>query len=216
MRSLIFVFQLRMGDCHMTRACKSQKRVRNQKATECGEPSPRMLRSVALWRTSPKTRMWVVCPSGTSQWHHMPVNILSLRQDGRHLPDDIFTWPFLNENVYISIKISLKFVLIGPINNIPSKVQIMAWRLPGTKPLTEPMMVSLLAHICVTRLQWVKTSRITSHSTVCWTAILFRLNNENIKLHISGPLWGDSPHKGPVILKALSCHDVSIALVNMS
>ena len=33
---------------------------------------------------------------------------------------------FLNENVRISIKISLKFVPMGPINNILALVQIMA------------------------------------------------------------------------------------------
>ena len=54
------------------------------------------------------------------------------------------------------IKISLKFVPNAPINNIPSLVQIMAWRRPGHKPLSEPIMVSLLTHICVTRAQWVK------------------------------------------------------------
>ena len=32
----------------------------------------------------------------------------------------------------------------------------MAWRRTGDKPLSEPMMVSLLTHICVTRPQWVK------------------------------------------------------------
>ena len=32
----------------------------------------------------------------------------------------------------------------------------MACRLVGAKPLSEPMMVSLLTHICVTRPQWVK------------------------------------------------------------
>ena len=31
----------------------------------------------------------------------------------------------------------------------------MAWRRPGDKPLSEPMMVSVLTHICVTRSQWV-------------------------------------------------------------
>ena len=31
----------------------------------------------------------------------------------------------------------------------------MAWRRPGDKPLSEPMMVSLPTHICVTRPQWV-------------------------------------------------------------
>ena len=44
----------------------------------------------------------------------------------------------------------------GPINNIPALVQIMAWRQLGDKPLSEPMMVLLLTHICVTRPQWVK------------------------------------------------------------
>ena len=31
----------------------------------------------------------------------------------------------------------------------------MAWRRPGDKPLSEPMMIILLTHICVTRPQWV-------------------------------------------------------------
>ena len=62
---------------------------------------------------------------------------------------------FFNENVRIAIKISLKFVPKGPINNNPALVQIMAWRRPGDKPLSEPMMISLLTHICVTRPQWV-------------------------------------------------------------
>ena len=48
---------------------------------------------------------------------------------------------FWNENVRISIKISLKFVPKGPINNIPALVQKMAWCRPGDKPLSEPMMV---------------------------------------------------------------------------
>ena len=33
-------------------------------------------------------------------------------------PHDIYKWIFLNENIWISIKISLKFVLRGPINNV--------------------------------------------------------------------------------------------------
>ena len=76
---------------------------------------------------------------------------------GRHFPDDTFKRIFLNENIIISIKISLKFVPKGPINNIPALVQIMAWCRPGGKPLSEAIMVSLLTHICVTRPQWVHT-----------------------------------------------------------
>ena len=45
------------------------------------------------------------------------------------------------------IKISLKFVSKGQMNNIPSLVQIMAWRGSAAKPLSEPMMVSLPMHI---------------------------------------------------------------------
>ena len=39
------------------------------------------------------------------------------------------------------------------MDNIPALVQIMAWRRLGDKPLSEPMMVSLPTHICVTRPQ---------------------------------------------------------------
>ena len=83
------------------------------------------------------------------------VNTLGLRQNGRHFPGNIFKCIFLNENVKISIKISMQFVPKGPINYITTLVQIMAWFREGNKPLSEPMMVSLLTHICVTRPQWV-------------------------------------------------------------
>ena len=84
------------------------------------------------------------------------INTLRQRQNGRHFPDDMLKWIFLNENVWNTIKISLKFAPTSPINNIPALVQIMAWRQPGAKPLFEPMMDSLLTHIWVTRPQWVK------------------------------------------------------------
>ena len=83
------------------------------------------------------------------------VNTLRPRQNGRHFADDTFKCLFLNENIWIPIKISLKIVPKGSINNIPALVQIMAWRLPGDKPLSEPMLIILLTHICVTRPQWV-------------------------------------------------------------
>ena len=62
----------------------------------------------------------------------------------------------LNENAWILLKISLKCVPKVQINKIPALVQIMAWCQPGNKPLSEPMMVSLLMHICITQPQWVK------------------------------------------------------------
>ena len=86
-------------------------------------------------------------------------NTLRPRQNGRHFPDEIFKCIFLNENAWISIKISLKFVPDDPINNIQALVQIMVWRQQGDKPLSEPMMIRLPTHICVTRPQWVKAIR---------------------------------------------------------
>ena len=91
------------------------------------------------------------------------VNTLRPRQSGRRFRDDIFKCNFLIEDVWISIKISLKFVPTGPINNIPALVQIMAWRRLGDKPLSESMMAILLTHICVTRPRWVNRFYPT-----CW------------------------------------------------
>ena len=91
-----------------------------------------------------------------SHFYMFAFNTLRPRQNGRYLPDDIFECIFLKENVWIPIKISLKFVPKSPINNIPALAQIMAWGRPGDKPLSEPMLVRLPTHICVTRPQWVK------------------------------------------------------------
>ena len=82
-------------------------------------------------------------------------NTLRRRQNRRHFADNIFNCILLKENDWIPIEISLKWSLfprVLPINNIPALVQIMAWRRPGDKPLSEPMVVSLLTHICVTGL----------------------------------------------------------------
>ena len=95
------------------------------------------------------------------QYRDPHVNTLRPRQNGCHFADDIFKCIFLNENVWIPIKISLKFVPKGPINNIPALVQIMAWRRSGDKPLSELMMSSLPTHICVTRPQWVKDKKVS-------------------------------------------------------
>ena len=67
-------------------------------------------------------------------------NSLRLRKNGRHFLNDIFKCICVYQNIWISIKISLKFVSKGQIHNNPSLVQIMAWHRPGDKPLSEPMM----------------------------------------------------------------------------
>ena len=91
----------------------------------------------------------------TDQCYSSSFSALRPRQNGRHFANDAFRRIFLNESVRISIDISLKFGPKGPIDNIPALVQIMAWFQQGDKPLSEPMMVTLSTHICITRSQWV-------------------------------------------------------------
>ena len=50
------------------------------------------------------------------------INSLRPRQNGRNFADDIFKCIFLTENVWIPIKISLKFVPKGLMNDIPALV----------------------------------------------------------------------------------------------
>ena len=88
-----------------------------------------------------------------------------------------FQMHFLVSKLWIPNKIPLKFVPKGPINNVPALVQIISWHRPGDKPLSEPMMVSLLMHICVTRPQWVNTEFILiPESSIEWRYCTFKLD----------------------------------------
>ena len=50
-----------------------------------------------------------------------------------------------------AIKIPLKFVPKGPVNNVPALLQIMFRQQPGDKPLNEAMVVRFPMYIFVTR-----------------------------------------------------------------
>ena len=68
----------------------------------------------------------------------------------------------------------------------------MAWRRPGDKPLSEPMMVNLPTHICVTRPQWVKMGNHNAwwrHQMETYSALLALC--EGIRRSAV-----NSPHKG--------------------
>ena len=96
-----------------------------------------------------------ICCAEISDFIHQPGNTrhcyhTEAEANGRHFTDDICKSIFLNKNMWISLKISLKFVPKVRINNIPALVQIMAWHRPGGKPLSELMMVNSLTHICLT------------------------------------------------------------------
>ena len=121
------------------------------------------------------------------------LNTLRPRQNGRRFTDDTFKRIFLNENVKILIKISLKFIPRGPINNITALVQIMAWRRPGDKPLSEPMMISLQTHICVTRPQWVKfvpEGRMDNKSALVQIIPWCRTDDKSLHEIILYYIWG--------------------------
>ena len=84
------------------------------------------------------------------------VNTLRPRGNYCHFADDIFKCIFVNENAWFSFKISMTFAPRVRIYSIPELVQIMVWRRPGDRPLSEPIMLSFLTYMCVTRPQWVK------------------------------------------------------------
>ena len=126
--------------------------------------------------TTRKTSKLQFCP--------FMINTLRPRQNGRHFPDDICEHIFLNEIIGIAIQILLRFVPKGPIINIAALVQIIAWRRPGDKPLSEPMMASLQTHICVIGLK-------EQHN---WQT----------------PYASNMPQKGPVILKVFPHHDIIV------
>ena len=98
------------------------------------------------------------------------INTLRLGQNARHFTDDIFKYIFLHENALMVLKFSLKIIPKVRINNIPALVQIMAWRRTGDKPLSEPMMVRFLKHLCVTWPQWVKAC-YCHYLIPCWLSI---------------------------------------------
>ena len=129
------------------------------------------------------------------------------RQNGRHFPDNIFKCIFLNANLWISINISLNFVPKGQIDNTLALVQIMAWHRPGDKPLSEPMTVSFLIHIGISRPQWVNASLsfIISHCTL--THYPLRLLFQMCKFQTQpGDRYHEYPSKQCPTIKASESH----------
>ena len=85
---------------------------------------------------------------------------------------DIFQTTFLKALYWMKMyKFRLRFhgsLFLG----VPALVQIITWRRAGDRPLSEPMMICLLTHICVTRPQWVKDCDVLQ--------LLSSFNNTNI------------------------------------
>ena len=97
---------------------------------------------------------WLLpCPAWWISWKQSIYlfNTLRPRQNGRRFPDDIFKCIFFNENYEFRLKFHCSLFLGAQL----TMVQVIAWYRPRDKPLSEPMIISLPAHICVTRPQWV-------------------------------------------------------------
>ena len=78
----------------------------------------------------------VVCEMASLLSRPQCVNTMRPRQNGRHFTDNLFKCIFMNEKVNWSLFLRLKLTIFH--------------RWPGDKPLSEPMMVRLPRHICIT------------------------------------------------------------------
>ena len=74
------------------------------------------------------------------QEHNTIINSFPPGQNGCYFTDNIFRCIFVNEKFCILIWISLKYVPKGTIDNESILAQVMAWRWPGDKPWSEPML----------------------------------------------------------------------------
>ena len=137
-------------------------------------------------------------------------HLLRLTHWGRDKMDAIsqtFSSAFFNENIWIPIKMSLKFVPKGSIYKIPASDQIMAWRRPGDKPLSEPMMINLPPHICVTQPQWVKLLRQTPWSTHLGLKRIYEL--------VEWVIISSNDYMVPIWRQALFCTNVDSSSVGL-
>ena len=79
----------------------------------------------------------------------------------------------------------------------------MAWRHPGDKPLSEPMMISLLMHICVTLPQWLKAEW---HIYASWLSMpLVKMHNTSYNA-LAFFCWLWSAYKDTCIISIISEH----------
>ena len=119
------------------------------------------------------------------QW----VNTLRQRTNGRHFADNIFKCIFINENVRILLKISLKFVPKVPINNIPALFSwwlgadqatshylnqwwLVYWRIYASLGLNELTHWGRVTHICVCKLTTIDSDNGLSpgrRQAIIWT-----------------------------------------------
>ena len=113
-------------------------------------------------------------------------NTLRLRQDGRHFPNDIFKCIFLNENVWISIKISL-IIIVSDNGLAPTRRQaviwtndgLVYWRIYASLGLNDLTHMPEAIHYIVEHNGGSKHNNSTIYS--CIVQDIFSLNKYNIQ-----------------------------------
>ena len=93
-----------------------------------------------MWNSGDLVTVYMHLVSGTSLYASAYYIIKHIEAETKWpaiFGDDIFKYIFLFENLWIWIKISLKFVPKDPIDNILWLVQIMVWRRTGAIPLPD-------------------------------------------------------------------------------
>ena len=95
------------------------------------------------------------------------IGLVLLTHWGRDKMATIFQTMFLNEFSWMKMYVfwlNFHWNLLARDQLTSTMVHIMAWRRPGNKPLSEPMMVNLLTDIWVTRPQWAKETLVKLES----------------------------------------------------
>ena len=117
---------------------------------------------------------------GSTFWHPSPS-----RQNSHHFADDRFKCIFMNEKWCILIRISLKFVPKGPIDNVSALVQVMAWCRAGGKPLPEPVLTQYAA---LGGEELIPTEHIFYHLSFEINSMMINCSQRLIKMRYKGCL----------------------------
>ena len=142
------------GECPSYRTCHSELHVVSLNKMLTNSPYTGYLKRRDIHLTS---LLWgdmsgIINAGWTfSTYTYLPtISALRPIQNDRIFFDKNFKCIFLEWKYTNFDKDFTEVCIMGQIKNIPALVQIMTWRRPGDKQLSEPMMVSLLTYICVT------------------------------------------------------------------
>ena len=111
------------------------------------------------------------------------INTFGWRKSWHQSADEILKCFFINEKYHIFIQISLRFIPKGPINNMPSMVQIMPWRHSDDNQLSDD-------------------------SVVYWYIYIW--NTQPWRIHT---LWTDDAHYNGVIMSVMAFQIVGVSIV---